>query len=135
MTPEPAYNFTLQTLDGDLVSLADYQGQWVLLNFWATWCAPCAKEMPYLQALADAGDIVVLGVNFNESPAAVAEFVSDYNLTFPILLNPDDVVLTMYKVRALPRTFVIAPDGMVVQQFYGEIVPAQFEAWLEEQVR
>lgn len=133
-TPEPAYNFTLKTLTGDVVSLEDFRGKWVLLNFWATWCVPCAKEMPYLQQIAAEGDMVVLGVNFNESPATVEKFVKEHNLTFPVLMEPDDVILTMYKVRALPRTFVISPDGRITHQIIGEIVPEQFDSWREQNI-
>ncbi|MCB0212539.1 MAG: TlpA family protein disulfide reductase [Anaerolineae bacterium] len=135
MTPEPIYNFTMETLDGETVSLEDFEGQWVLVNFWATWCHPCVKEMPYLQRIADEGEMVVLGVNFNESPGAVETFIEEHNITFPILMNPSDVVLTMYQARSLPRTFVITPDGTIVQRIIGEIVPEQFDAWREQHVK
>ncbi|MCB9076530.1 MAG: redoxin domain-containing protein [Anaerolineaceae bacterium] len=132
--PELAYNFTLTALSGETISLADLEGQWVLVNFWATWCHPCVKEMPYLQHLADEYEVVVLGVNFNESAATVTKFVDDHDIAFPILMNPDDVTLTMYQARALPRTFVIAPDGTIALQIIGELVPETVDAWFEEHV-
>ena len=135
MTPEPIYNFTMETLDGKTVSLEDFEGQWVLVNFWATWCHPCVKEMPYLQSIADEGDMVVLGVNYNESSGAVKSFVEEHNITFPILMNPSDVVITMYQARSLPRTFVIAPNGTIVQRIIGEIDPEQFNTWREQHVK
>ncbi len=130
---EPARDFTLPTLDGGSVTLSDLQGEWVVINFWATWCAPCVREMQYLQELADTRDLVVLGVNFNEQPEPVARFVEEHGLTFPILLEPDDITLLMYRVRALPRTFVVAPDGSLVHELYGEIVPTSFDGWLDAQ--
>ncbi|MCB0156076.1 MAG: TlpA family protein disulfide reductase [Anaerolineae bacterium] len=134
ITPEPAYDFTLETLNGETINLKELRGQWVLLNFWATWCAPCVKEMPYLQQIADEGQMVVLGINFNESAADVAQFIDQHQITFPILLNPNDVILTVYQARSLPRTFVIAPDGTVVQQIIGEVNPEQFDAWRDQNV-
>ena len=74
-TPEPADDFTLESLAGDSVTLSDLQGQWVLVNFWATWCPPCVSEMPYLKKIADERDMIVLGVNFKESPGTVERFV------------------------------------------------------------
>ena len=130
-TPEPARDFSLTTLDGATVSLADLRGQWVVLNFWATWCPPCVQEMPYLNQLAAARELQVLGVNFNEDDHAVRTFVVDHGITFPILMDPDDITLLVYGVRALPRTFVIDPDGMVVHTLFGQIDPAQFDAWLD----
>lgn len=131
--PELAHDFTLPTLTGQSVTLSRLRGQWVVLNFWATWCPPCVKEMPYLQQLVAERQLVVLGVNFNESAETAAQFVAEHGLTFPILLNPDDITLLVYQVRGLPRTFVIAPDGAIALRIVGEIEPAQFDAWLDEQ--
>ncbi|HMQ54461.1 MAG TPA: redoxin domain-containing protein [Anaerolineae bacterium] len=134
MTPEPVYNFTLKTLAGETVSLDEFQGEWVLINFWATWCHPCVEEMPYLQQIADEGDMVVLGVNFNESPEVVTQFVDEHHISFPILMDPSEVILTMYQARSLPRTFVVDPDGMVVQRIVGPVIPEQFDPWREQNV-
>lgn len=132
--PELAHNFTLTALSGETISLAELEGRWVLINFWATWCPPCVKEMPYLQQLADEYEVVVLGVNFNESTATVTKFVDDHDIAFPILMNPDDVTLTMYQARSLPRTFVIAPDGTIALQIIGELAPETVDAWFDEHV-
>ncbi|MCB0166378.1 MAG: redoxin domain-containing protein [Anaerolineae bacterium] len=132
--PELAHNFTLTALSGETISLAELEGRWVLINFWATWCHPCVKEMPYLQHLADEYDVAVLGVNFNESAASVTKFVDEHNLSFPILMNPDDVTLTMYQARSLPRTFIIAPDGTIALQIIGELTPETLDTWFEEHV-
>ncbi|MBP6440576.1 MAG: TlpA family protein disulfide reductase, partial [Caldilineaceae bacterium] len=105
-TRELARDFTLTTLAGEPVTLSDYRGKWVLLNFWATWCPPCVEEMPYLNQLAAERDLVVLGVNFNEDRERVAQFVAEKGIDFPILLEPDDITLLFYGVRGLPRTFL-----------------------------
>lgn len=131
-TRELARDFSLQSLDGETVSLSDFRGEWVLLNFWATWCPPCVKEMPYLEEIAGTRDVRVLGVNFNEDEATTREFVSEHGITFPILMDPDDVTLLVYGVRGLPRTFAIAPDGSIAASFVGELNPARVDAWLDD---
>ena len=132
-TPELARDFTLQTLDGESMSLSDLRGQWTLLNFWATWCAPCIKEMPYLNQLATEREMQVLGVNFNEEDEAVRRFVDEHGISFPILMQPDDITLLVYGVRGLPRSFVIAPDGTIAHTIIGQIDPARLDAWLDDQ--
>lgn len=131
-TFEPARDFTLQTLAGEAITLSDLRGQWVLLNFWATWCPPCVAEMPYLQRLADDSNIAVLGVNFHESPAAVNRFLTDHAITFPILMNPDQVTIIFYQARSLPRTILINPDGLIALRIIGPIDEAHLDAWLDE---
>lgn len=132
--PAPAYDFSLETLTGETITLSDLQGRWVLVNFWATWCKPCVEEMPYLQQIAGERNMTVLGVNFNEPPETVVAFVAEHAISFPILMNPDDITLLMYQARSLPRTVVIAPDGTIAHQMIGEINPAEFEVWLDKQL-
>jgi thiol-disulfide isomerase/thioredoxin len=103
----------------------------VLLNLWATWCGLCVKEMPYLEELSARRAIEVLGVNMNEPRARVAEFVAAYGITFPILLEPDEVVKIMYSTRALPRTVLVAPDGTVAGLVMGAVSPQSLDSWLE----
>ncbi|MCB0022998.1 MAG: TlpA family protein disulfide reductase [Caldilinea sp.] len=131
-TPEISRDFTLPTLNGGTLSLSDLRGEWVVLNFWATWCAPCVKEMPYLSTVAETRDVHVVGVNFNEDAATVRKFVADHAIDFPILLDPDDITLLVYGVRGLPRTFVIAPDGTIAHSVIGQLDPDRFDRWLDE---
>lgn len=111
-----APDFRLSTLDGQTVSLSDYRGQPVLLNFWQRRCLPCRFEMPFLQEVyeqrADEG-LVVLGVNLLEDQATVREFVQELGLTFPILLATTPEVLVDYNIRPLPVTFLIDKDGII----------------------
>lgn len=109
-----APDFTLETIDGETVSLSDYRGQPVVINFWATWCTPCREEMPLLQESYEAhreDGLVVLGVNVRESPEEVVRFLRQVGVDFPALLDPDLVVVERYRVTSLPITFFIGRDG------------------------
>jgi thiol-disulfide isomerase/thioredoxin len=118
--PFYAWDFTLNTLSSDTVTLSEQRGKWVILNFWATWCAPCREEMPTLQMISeDDPDVTVLAVNVRESVPTIQAFVNDLDLTFPILINPDDKILIDYQVIGLPQTLVINPSGEVVMRTFG----------------
>lgn len=132
-TTNPAHDFSLQTLDGDVLTLSEQRGQWVLVNFWASWCAPCVKEMPYLQDVADRGDILVWGINMREPLSDLSPFVETLRIRFPILLSPDDATILAYR-GALPRTYLIAPDGSLAETIFGPIDADAFEAWLTKNV-
>jgi peroxiredoxin len=106
----------LATLDGGRTTLADHRGKLVVLNFWATWCQPCALEMPSLEALwrryRDRGLVVVAVSVDRGSPRNLLEpYVSNLKLTFPILLDPDAKTSDGWRVTALPATFLITPNG------------------------
>ena len=125
-TLELAYDFTLETLDGETVTLSDFQGDWVLVNFWATWCPLCVREMPYLQEIAETRDIHVLGINMGESEGQVRRFVEEHGITFPILMQADQLLTIAYNARSLPQTYVIAPDGTVALRVVGAVESGAF---------
>ena len=124
---KPAPDFVLEDLDGNLVRLSDFRGKTVVLNFWATWCPPCRAEMPALQATYDQrlaqDDFVVLAVDllFEDSAGAVADFVDDFELTFPVLLASEESVVRRYGVRGLPATFFIDRDGVLRDRALGPV--------------
>lgn len=129
-----APDFTLTTLDGDTVRLSDLQGKPVLINFWASWCGPCRAEMPHIQAAyeghADDG-LVVLGVDQSESPPAVARFVEEFGLTFPVPMDSDGKVSAAYQARALPTSFFVDADGVIRETFTGPMSAGLIESLLE----
>lgn len=110
-------------LQGQTWRLADLRGKAVLINFWASWCAPCLAEMPLLASLADAhgsDKLVILAVNFKESGAVVQRYVERNSLTLPVLLDPLGTMARAWGVRVFPTTVLVASDGRVVGVVRGE---------------
>ena len=113
-----APDFQLDNLDGQSVSLSDFRGKPVLVNFWASWCPPCRSEMPFIQdVFADKEwveeGLVVLAIDIGESPSTVREFVKTDGLTFPVLLDITGDMSNEYRVRAIPTTFFINREGII----------------------
>lgn len=127
-------DFALMSLDGEEVVLSELQGKYVLVNFWATWCIPCRKEMPYLQEVFEAHEdqITVLAINMNEDAERVRPFIEEFGYTYPILLDPSDELAAEHNVRGLPVSFIVGPEGEIVYRRIGEILPEEFDVWLEE---
>jgi thiol-disulfide isomerase/thioredoxin len=102
--------------------LADYRGRVVLVNFWATWCAPCRAEMPSMERLRrslDGEPFTILAVNVGEDANAVRAFADSVTMRFPLLLDVDSSVTRAWGARALPATFILGPDGRVRYQAIG----------------
>jgi len=123
-TPRPAPAFSLKDLSGNTVSLADYRGKVVLLDFWATFCSPCVKEMPRLQKLHEAygaRGFSVVGIATDEEGAKlVAPAVARIKVKYPILLS-DPSAWQNYGVESLPALFLIDRKGQIVQRFGGNV--------------
>lgn len=117
-----AIDFQLQSLDGKTVKLSDFRGKPVLLNFWATWCGPCRSEMPYLQQISDnstATGLVMLAVDAGENATVVQKFMTELNLTIPVLLDTDKAVSKSYSITAIPSTFLIDKNGIIQKKILG----------------
>lgn len=124
----------LSSTTGERVDLGALRGQVVLVNFWATWCPPCRAEMPAVDRLysanRDAG-LVVLAVNQQEDPGAVRAFAAQFNLSFPILLDPDGTVNARYNVTALPTSFFIDRKGIIRNVVIGPMTREQAQRALQ----
>ena len=111
-------NFTLTDLEGKSWTLKDLKGKVVLLNFWATWCPPCRKEMPDLETLyqrfASQG-LVILGVS-NEEAAKIKPFIEQQKVTYPVLLDPGRKVNELFQIEGIPKTFIYDREGKIVAQ-------------------
>jgi thiol-disulfide isomerase/thioredoxin len=120
--PSPA--LALKDLEGRPHRLADYKGKVVLINFWATWCAPCRDEMPSIQRLKEklgGGNFVVLAVNLDEPESRIRKFLSGMKVDFVILLDPERRVAKAWDARILPASFIVGADGRVRYTLVGEI--------------
>ena len=138
--PEPAEKpavptLVVDTFDGGKFDLADHRGHWVIVNFWATWCNPCLKEMPDLDAFDVArDDVEVIGLAYEEiEPADMTAFLKEHVVHYPI------AVLDVYKPpadfdtpRGLPMTYVIAPDGKVAKKFLGPVTAADLGVFIRD---
>ena len=115
-------DFTLENLDGKKISLKDFRGKAVMLNFWATWCPPCRREMPSMEKLyskIDKTKIDIVAVNIQESKSTVSEFIRKNKYTFPVLADEEGKAASIYQIRSIPTTFIIDKKGYVRAQFIG----------------
>ncbi len=134
VTPFPAPDFTLETLNGGTFSLNSMRGRWVILNFWATWCAPCTDEMPALQTIASerSGQVALFGINMRESADDIRTYMARYRISFPMLMNPDEQVSANYRLDlGIPQTVIITPEGEIVWHKFGAIDLDSFRSTLD----
>lgn len=118
----------LRNLAGEEVSLEDYRGKIVFLNFWATWCQYCNAEMPDVQKLHEEyDDVVVLAVDVNEEQSVVEEYIEEGGYTFEVLMDTTGEVSRNYHVAGLPTTYTIREDGSVSRYFSGMLTYEQME--------
>ena len=130
----PAPDFELASLSGEQVALEDFRGQYVLLNFWATWCGPCCLEMPAFQDRFKeyGGDLQIVAVNFDEAQHLVKNFVDELGLTFEVLLDPGAEIQRLYQVRGYPTSYFIDPAGVVRVIHIGLMTESQLEGYLTD---
>ena len=128
---DTAYDFYLEDMDGNFVSLSDFRGKKVFLSFWTSWCPYCQAEMPHLQEFAEENeDVVVLGVNVTSSESSldnVKGFVDEFGLTFPNLYGTDDIT-NLYDVEFLPTSYFIDSNGVVNESVIGTVTKDILEA-------
>lgn len=124
-----APDFTLRdAVTGQEVTLSDYRGRPVLVNFWATWCAPCRLEMPFIEAAyqghRDEG-LAVLAVDADEPQQAVVAFGKELGLSFNLLLDPGSKVQDLYRIRGYPSSYFVAPDATLAAIHVGVMTEGQ----------
>jgi len=116
----------LRSLDGQIVALSDFRGKLLVVNIWATWCGPCRRELPSLESLdklLDDEKFAVLGVSIDEDALLVREYLSDKGITLPVYFNEEGVLdYSALGINVFPYTFIISPDGRLLDRFAGEEV-------------
>ena len=136
-----APDFTLPRLDGTEVSLSQFYGQPVVINFWASWCLPCREEMPELVRAYEshkAEDLMILGLNltYSDSLPDVQAFATEFNITFPVLLDEDGTVSQkLYPVLGLPTSVFINRDGIIARVQIGKMTGPQIDQYIAEILR
>lgn len=125
---EPVPHFDLPNLDGDgRIMVADYVGQPLVINFWATWCLPCRNEAPLLEAAwreYRGRGVVVIGVDTNDFTRDAKEFVEEFDVTYPIAYDGPGRLWDPWGLTALPETFIVARDGTILEHRIGEYTSA-----------
>lgn len=128
--PASVGSLTMQTIDGELLEMSDLRGKVVLVNFWATWCGPCREEIPYLASLTERypEHLVVIGVSEDAGGVDMVEaFADQYGVNYPIVMSTPEIKRAFPGVFALPTSFVVDPDGQMVQTHVGLISPVILE--------
>jgi len=140
-------NYTFNTTDGktikfkvenDVLTSKELNGKYVMLNFWATWCAPCIKEMPILTSLQEKyGDkLQIIGILMekNKDPKELADFMTKFKMNFPVTIGEENyrIAKAFDDVNMFPESFVYAPDGKFLKKYIGEVNPADIETLIDK---
>jgi peroxiredoxin len=129
-----AVDYELPDVNGQMQSLDQYQGKWVIVNYWATWCSTCMKELPDLVSIHEGNkdkDIVVVGINFESiGNDQLKAFVAEQSIPYPVLRSEPLPVTALGKVPALPTTYIIDPDGKVVAGEVGLVTRQSLEDYI-----
>ena len=130
----PAPDFELESLTGERLKLSSKRGIPVVINFWATWCAPCVLEMPGIERTYAKypGKFSVIAVNAGESSFRVHQFAKDIGITFDVLMDPDNKIQQLYKVSGYPTTFILDSRGIIRVKYVGSLDEDQLVKYISQ---
>ena len=131
----PSLDFKLKNINGKEVSLSDYKGKKVFLNFWASWCGPCKSEMPDIEKLYEQtknSDLVILTINLGEDKDTVKSFIDNAKYNFTVLLDLDQSVAAQYKISAIPTSYFIDEAGNIVSTIRGSLTLLQMKDYINK---
>lgn len=133
-TPAQGYDFSTTTVTGDKVSLSDYRGHVVMVNFWATWCPPCRAEMPVIESAFEqyrSQGFMVLAVNNAERADQVSAFANQFQLTFPVLLDYTADIPHQFGIKGYPTSLFLDVTGKVYATHQGMLTADQLKTYIE----
>ncbi|MFC0523105.1 thiol-disulfide oxidoreductase ResA [Pontibacillus salicampi] len=135
---DEAPNFKLETVNvegKEHLTLDEFEGKGVMINFWATYCPPCKEEMPYMQTLypeyKEKG-VEIIAVNLDQGQLVVDKFLNNYDLTFPIVQDSNGQVMELYDVGNLPATYFVGPDGKIEHKVIGALTLDRIEGYMKD---
>jgi len=135
MVNRPAPGFVLKTFEGNAISLADFRGRPVVINFWASWCPPCRDEAPLIERTWRAyknRDLIFIGVNIQDRREDALNYMREFNITYPNGPDPTGEISIDYGVSGLPVTFFVSRDGKIVRRWVGALEPSVLNRSIEE---
>jgi thiol-disulfide isomerase/thioredoxin len=131
-------NFSFKDVDGRSHQFSEYRGKWVIVNYWATYCGPCVAELPALNSIAkrNKGNVVVLGMEAGETPTGeLKQFAAQRNLSYPIVPTQDSTMFAMGLIYGVPTTFIVNPEGKIVDTHMGAVSAVQLQNYIRSNKR
>ncbi|WP_078379881.1 thiol-disulfide oxidoreductase ResA [Sutcliffiella halmapala] len=130
---KPATNFVGNSMNDEVIELNQLKANKTVINFWASWCEPCKREMPAFEEIYQSNKnngVSVISINVGDSNLVVNQFIKKYNLSFPVIIDNDSSIRQSYKVDRLPVSFLVNSNGVIEKLYEGELTEEMLEEWV-----